>query len=277
MKKMSRGAANIFAVFFFCFLLGLTITIWHASFFGSVIVKLMLTASDIILVFAIINDLWKWSEANTESIDYVEEKHYGALKFLYANYEGSGKSISMTKWFWYSILFVVFILTVKLSNVVWNGSVFVYNQDKVFHYSYNQKGQELVIFYDKQWKTFKEKKNIRDDNNEMCLTVAKIVMGSRKDGDKITWKWVSENQNIPFEEFTSFSKDLSSFIEEQRKGYYEIEKERQIIAQKQNILLDTFPNNIYNKIIGCEKITNEPGFTSDSTKKIFKLREENIK
>ena len=102
-------------------------------------------------------------------------------------------------------------------------------------------------------------------------------MENRKDGQNLTWKWLQENQQIPYEEFTKFYTDLSDFITSQRKGYFDIEKVCQSIANQNNTLLDTFPNNIYNKALRLERIKFEYGFTSDSTENVFKTKKENVK
>lgn len=63
----------------------------------------------------------------------------------------------------------------------------------------------------------------------------------RKDGENVTWKWVQENQQIPFEEFTKFYTQLNEFIISKRNEYYNIEVECQKIAYENNKLLDIFP------------------------------------
>jgi len=141
----------------------------------------------------------------------------------------------------------------------------------------NSGKQEKAGFYDKLWKTFLAKEKITNINKETFLLVTKVIMENRSDGEKITWKWVQENQKIPYEEFTLFYADLSDFITTQREGYFKIEQVCQEIANKNNTLLDTFPNNIYNKILNCQKINFQYGFLSDSTVNVFKSGKENIK
>lgn len=41
--------------------------------------------------------------------------------------------------------------------------------------------------------------------------------------------------------------------------------------------LDTFPNNMYNSILKCERIDYRYSFLSDSTNQIFNSKIENIK
>lgn len=153
----------------------------------------------------------------------------------------------------------------------------MYNKSKMYHNNYTQMVQEKAGFYDKLWKTYLAKEKITNINKETFLVVTKIIMENRKDGEKLTWKWVQENQQIPYEQFTIFYADLSDFITEQREGYFKIEQVCQQIANKNNTLLDTFPNNIYNKIVGCDRIHFEYGFLSDSTENVFKSKKENLK
>lgn len=153
----------------------------------------------------------------------------------------------------------------------------VYNKSVTYHNQFGQKTTEKKGFYDKLWKTFIQKEQIRDLNKETFITIAKIQMENRKDGQNITWKWVQENSPIPYAEFTKFYSDLSAFIETQRNEYYALEKECQTIATANNMLIDTFPNNIYNKFLGREHINFSYGFLSDSTNKVFESKMENIK
>lgn len=103
-------------------------------------------------------------------------------------------------------------------------------------------------------------------------------MEARKDASGVAWKWVQENTNVPYGEFTKFFTDLSNFIESQRSGYYALEVKRQSIATAHNMLIDTFPNNMVNNIITHRKrIVYEYGFLSDSTRNVFRTKTENLK
>ena len=171
--------------------------------------------------------------------------------------------------FCYSIYGTKEYLVNPLSNI-YNKSVIVNNQ-------YNQKAIERKGFYDKLWKTFLQKEKITNINKDVFIEVAKIQMENRKDGQNVTWKWVQENSQIPYSEYVKFYSDLSSFIEDQRKEYYALEKECQALAIAHNLLIDTFPNNYYNKLLGVKKIEFSDGFLSDSTNKIFTTKTENLK
>jgi hypothetical protein len=153
----------------------------------------------------------------------------------------------------------------------------MYNTSKLLHNAYTQKVEEKAGFYDKLWKTYLQKEKITNVNKETFILVTKIIMENRSDGQNVTWKWLQENQQIPYSEFTKFYADLSDFITTQREGYFNIEKECQLIANRNNTLLDTFPNNIYNKVIGCQRIKFEYGLLSDSTNNVMKSKVENLK
>lgn len=142
---------------------------------------------------------------------------------------------------------------------------------------YKQKTEEKIGYYDKLWKTYAQKESLAKVNKETFMEVSKILMENRKDGSNLSWKWVQENQPIPFSEFTSFYTDLSTFIESERKGYFELEKQSMELAKQNNTLLETFPNKLYNKFLGLKHIEYKYGFTSDSTNQVFESGVENLK
>lgn len=134
--------------------------------------------------------------------------------------------------------------------------------------------QERKMFYDKMWKTYLTKNDICQVNRETFIEVTKIIMNGRADGQNVSWKFVKENQNIPYNEFTTFYKDLSEFVTEQRESYYQLENEAMKIVQEQNGMLDSFPNNMYNKILGIQKLYYTSGFTSERTEEVFRNHRE---
>ena len=270
---MSRSAAWLLSALFLFFLVGVTISIFPIEFFGGVIIKTMLIALNIVIGYATVSDMIKYSSGDTRLVNYNEKDYYGCLKFMYSSNTGDYQ-VKMRTWVIGILAAVSIMLLIGLSGHVFRGSVFVYNSTKVYKNEYVKKVQEKVGFYDKMWKTYSQKDKISGINKEAFLEVTKVIFEARKDGEKTAWKWVSENQNVPYEEFTKFYADLSNFIETQRKEYFEIEKSCQNIANSNNTLLDTFPNNLYNKFLKCERINFEYGFTSDSTQNVFSRKKE---
>lgn len=191
--------------------------------------------------------------------------------------ETSSVKINYKKWIVWSLIVIFGFMLYGWGKTLVVQSAKMYNKSKMYHNTYIQRVQEKNGFYDKLWKTYLQKEKITNINKETFLQVTKIIMENRKDGQTLTWKWVQENQQIPFSEFTKFYADLSDFISTQREGYFKIETDCQLIANMNNTLLDTFPNNIYNKVIGCDKIKFEYGFLSDSTNQVFKSKKENVK
>lgn len=106
---------------------------------------------------------------------------------------------------------------------------------------------------------FIDKSKNTEINKETFIEVTNIIMSARKDGQNLAWKWNQENQNIPFEEFTYFYKELSSFISERYFDNMKIEQEKQEIVEQHNLMLNTFPNNIYNKVLNVEPLKYTKG------------------
>lgn len=178
------------------------------------------------------------------------------------------------------ILWSIIILSIfglyKIIKPSISDSILIYNKSVQYKNLYKQKSDEKMGFYDKLWKVYLQKNQIAELNKDVFIEVTKIIMQGRADGDKVAWKWVQENQQIPYDQFTKFYADLSEFVFSQREAYFNIEKECMNIANQNNTMLDTFPNNIYNKILKCEKIDFKYSFTSKKTKEVFSSEEENI-
>lgn len=170
------------------------------------------------------------------------------------------------------MLFQIF----NLLKDIYSGSKSIYNFNKIYENIYTQKTQERELFYDKMWKTYIQKSKIADLNKDIFINVTKLIMENRSDGKNLLWKWNQENQAIPYNEFTKFYEELSLYVQEQREEYFEIEKECQLIVNKNNIMLDTFPNNFYNKILKIKHMEFKYGFTSDSTNNVFQHKIENL-
>lgn len=188
----------------------------------------------------------------------------------------SGMSKGIKKLLWTLAIFAVLGVLYRVFGSSANQMKFVYNTSKVYHDQYQQHTMERQGFYDKLWKTYLQKEKVMNLNRDMFIQVSKIIMENRKDGQNVTWKWVKENQNIPYDEFAKFYNDLSAYIELQREEYYGLEKQCQTLATANNMLLDTFPNNLYNRALGCTKIEFSYGFLSDSTDHVFATKKENV-
>lgn len=136
--------------------------------------------------------------------------------------------------------------------------------------SYNKINQEQVSNYDGYYLTFNDKRINANINKDAFIEVTNIIMTNRKDGQNVAWKWMQENQQIPYNEFTSFYKELSSFISERYQDNMLIEKNKQIIVKDHNLLISTYPNNLFNKILDINPLIYKAGYISNETKSKFK-------
>jgi len=155
-----------------------------------------------------------------------------------------------------------------------NGANF-YNQATAKETNTIQKYTSREGFYDNMWKTYRTQNNNTKMSEETFMKVTSILLENRKDGPNVTWKWLQETRQVPYEEFTKFYTSLNSYIVEERRGYYNLEVECQKATADYNIYLKTFPNNIYNLFVGKKPIVYRYGFTSDSTQSVFKSGIEN--
>ncbi len=172
-------------------------------------------------------------------------------------------------------LLVLLLLVIGASRF-YKDSKAIYNQTVVYQNDYEQLSQEKEAYYDNMWKSYTLKHNVLIENKETFIEVTKLIMDGRRDGEKLTWKWLQENQPVPYEDFSNFYVDLSQFVETQRAGYLALEVKSQNVARANNVLLETLPNNLYNKILKRPQIDYKPGFTSTKTKKVFTSGIEDI-
>lgn len=164
----------------------------------------------------------------------------------------------------------ILILLMLVSNEFYNKSKFIYNTAHVYQNEDTRLKQNKETFYDNYWKSYQLTNDVVIQNKETLLELTNIVMNARKDGDKLTWKWLQENQPIPYSEFTKFYSGLISFIQSQRAELLALESQSQEISKRNNTLLDTFPNVVYNKVLGLKHIEYKPSFTSTKTQQVFK-------
>lgn len=168
------------------------------------------------------------------------------------------------------IAILVIAASWKLISSVVSPCVDLYNNTKKLEMAYNKKSQEQITNYDGYYLAFTEKQSNANISKEVFLKVTSIIMESRKDGEGVAWKWLQENQQIPYSEFTSFYRELSSFISERYADNMKIEREKQDLARQHNTLLVTFPNTFFNKFLHIKPLVYHFGYVSKVTKDRFK-------
>ena len=154
----------------------------------------------------------------------------------------------------------------------YDNGVAMHNQNEKLLVDYSKKTNEQVSTYDANYLIFKQKSEVANINRETFIVVTDIIMQNRRDGQQLAWKWVSENQQIPYAEFTSFYKDLSAFTEQQYGAMAAIERQKQEIVAAQNLLIKQYPNNIINWWLKIKPIEYKFGYVTDSTKKLFNIQ-----
>jgi hypothetical protein len=158
-----------------------------------------------------------------------------------------------TKLWILSGLLTAFLLT-TCSSYVYTKAVDMHNvsQDNIL--SYKQIDEQIVTLFDANYLTYAEKSKITNLNKETFINVTQIIMSNRKDGEQLAWKWVTENTLIPYEEFTVFYKDLSDFVSTQYSSIYALERDKQALVKRHNLMLRQWPNNIFNSYLNIESI-----------------------
>lgn len=145
----------------------------------------------------------------------------------------------------------------------------VYNKSIEYQLEYKSLEQKQITTFDNYYLAFKEKSNIANLNKETFVMVTSIIMNGRSDGNNVAWKWVRENQNIPYEEFTNFYKDLSTFVATRFSENNKIEKEKQQVVKNHNQMITCWPGVFYNSWLKRDELIYREGFISKDTKILF--------
>ena len=170
-------------------------------------------------------------------------------------------------------IFIAVVSALIIISIVSNtigSAIKIYNSCVDYKSQYDAAVQNQIATYSNNYLIFTEKTNITNVNKETFITVTNIIMSARKDGMNLAWKWNQENQQIPYEEFTSFYKDLSNFTSLRFNENNNIEREKQSIVRNHNIVITTFPGNIYNHFLKIQPLKYKAGFIDSETSKLFK-------
>lgn len=141
------------------------------------------------------------------------------------------------------------------------------NKNVIYVNEYKQLQNKRDSFYDMLWNTFDTKSKVSGISKDVFIDITKVIMDSRKDGVNVTWKWLQENQNIDYNEYTKFYVDLSNYIESKRNEMYQIDLEVQTLVKNQNNFVMSWPNKFVNNYffsypeLTFEKFKNEKTFT----------------
>lgn len=129
----------------------------------------------------------------------------------------------------------------------YNQTTSFYNKAIDLELQYTSLEQKQNSNFTAYYEAFKAKQaNANFVTKDVFIEVTKIIMFSRQDGQHVAWKWLQENQQIPYSEFTYFYKELSDFISLRYNDYMVIEQQKQQIAKQYNSLIKSYPGNVIN-------------------------------
>lgn len=170
------------------------------------------------------------------------------------------------------IVIGIFLIGMLISMIQGVYSTFTdfYNRTASYKFEYKNLEQGQKTVWDNNFMAFRDKYNITEVNKETFITVTSIIMSARTDGPQVAWKWAHENQQIPYEEFTSFYKDLSAFTSTRYAENSDIEKKKQNIVREHNYLITSFPGVIYNHFLKIPLLEYKEGFVTPETAALFK-------
>jgi hypothetical protein len=136
---------------------------------------------------------------------------------------------------------------ISLFKFSYNKTTSFYNTAVNLELQYIALDQKQNSNYTAHYEAFKAKQaNANFVTKNVFIEVTKIIMTSRQDGQNVAWKWLQENQQIPYSEFTYFYKELSDFISIRYNDYMLIEQQKQQIAKQYNSLIKSYPGNVIN-------------------------------
>lgn len=167
------------------------------------------------------------------------------------------------------IAFVVVLILYSTTKQLYVSTTTFFNTVKGYEFEYTQLEQNQITTFDNNYLIFKDKSNITELSKETFIMVTQIIFENRADGMNVAWKWVRENQNVDYTEFTKFYADLSEFTKERFKENNSIERRKQEIVKQHNLLISTFPGILYNYFLSFGTLKYKEGFISDETRLLF--------
>lgn len=171
------------------------------------------------------------------------------------------------------VAFIIILTTYSAIKNVYKSATTFYNSVKTYEFTYSQFVQEQITVFDNNYLIFKDKTNITNLNKETFVLVTQIIFENRADGENVAWKWLHENQQIDYTEFTKFYSDLSAFTRERFSENSAIEQRKQSICKSHNLLISTFPGIIFNYFFKFDELQYKEGFITPETEALFKKPE----
>lgn len=167
----------------------------------------------------------------------------------------------------YTLIGILAFLVVVGFSVVGTG-INLYNQEVQLRNQIVAKQEENKSNFDNMWKKIKQSTNVSDKYKDGLKEVlAAYTDGRKKESSQLLMDWTKEA--IPTFD-SSIYKQLNNIIVSSRDDFTLNQKELIDLNRQHDVLLDKFPNNIYYRIMGINKI-NITVVTSTKTDKAFEV------
>lgn len=167
----------------------------------------------------------------------------------------------------YTLIGILAFLVVAGFSVVGTG-INLYNQEVQLRNQIVAKQEENKSNFDNMWKKIKQSTNVSDKYKDGLKEVlAAYTDGRKKESSQLLMDWTKEA--IPTFD-SSIYKQLNNIIVSSRDDFTLNQKELIDLNRQHDVLLDKFPNNIYYRIMGINKI-NITVVTSTKTDKAFEV------
>lgn len=164
---------------------------------------------------------------------------------------------------------IALLIVISGVSSLYQGFTQFYNSTTKVHFEYNRLVENQITTFDNNYLIFKEKSSIAGLNKETFVEVTKIIFDARTDGENVAWKWVHENQQVDYREFSKFYSDLSEFAKERFKSNSSIEAQKQEMVKFHNLSISTFPGIIYNYFLKIKPLVYTNGFVTQETAALF--------
>ena len=151
----------------------------------------------------------------------------------------------------YVLIGILTFLLISGISIVGKG-ITLYNQEISLRNQIEAKQQENTAHFDNMWKKIKQTVQVSDKYKDGLKEVlASYTSGRKKESDQLLMDWTKEA--IPSFD-SSIYKQLMNIVTASRDDFTLNQKELIDLNRQHDVLLDTFPNNIYYRVLGIEKI-----------------------
>lgn len=170
----------------------------------------------------------------------------------------------------YTLVGILTFLIITCFCVVGKG-ISLYNTEIALRNTITAKQTENKTQFDNMWKKIKQAADVSDKYKDGLQEVlSAYVQGRKKESDQLLMDWTKEA--IPTFD-SSIYKQLNNIVVSSRDDFTMNQKELIDMNREHDTLIDTFPNNIYFKIMHIGKI-NIQIITSTKTEETFNTGKE---